>query len=77
MDRWCESALDNWKKNCVGRDVMLRSFDISAMPEDDDYQLAYRSSLEEQIARLQSMVAYLLEKNERLRLFIAGQSEKS
>jgi hypothetical protein len=56
---------------------MLRSSVISAMPEDDDYQSAYRSSLEEQIARLQSIVAYLLEKNEQLRLFIAGQCEQS
>jgi hypothetical protein len=61
----------------VGREVMLKSSVISTMPEDDTYQSAYRSTLEEQIARLQSMVAYLLEKNERLRLFIAEQCEKS
>jgi hypothetical protein len=61
----------------VGRDVMLRSSIISAMPEDGRYQLTYTSSLEEQITRLQSMVAYLLEKNEHLRLFIAAQCEKS
>jgi hypothetical protein len=62
-------------KNCVGGNVMLRSSVISEMPEDDSYESAYQSSLEEQITRLQSVVAYLLEKNERLRLFIAEQCE--
>jgi len=60
----------------VGRDVMSKTFVISAILETGSYQSAYTSSPEEQIIRLQSMVAYLLGKNEQLRQFIAAQSEK-
>jgi hypothetical protein len=38
---------------------------LSAMREDDNYEFDHRRSLEEQILRLQCLVAYLLEKNER------------
>ena len=55
---------------------MLKNSIISKVPEDDSYQSVDRSSLEAQVTRLQSVVAYLLEKNERLRLFIAGQCEE-
>lgn len=48
----------------------------SAMSEDIDYYKSdYSSSLEEQIVRLQRLVAHLLEKNEQLRRTIATQSE--
>jgi hypothetical protein len=55
----------------------LRTSIISALPKDDSFPSAYGLSLEEQIARVQSVVAYLLEKNEKLRLFIAAQYENS
>jgi hypothetical protein len=48
----------------------------SAMREDDKYELDHRRSLEEQILRLQCLVAYLLEKNEQLRRVTASQGER-
>jgi hypothetical protein len=49
---------------------------LSAMREDDNYEFDHRRSLEEQILRLQCLVAYLLEKNEQLRRVTASQGER-
>jgi hypothetical protein len=40
---------------------------IPVIHEDDNHHSAYNASLEEQVLRLQSLVGYLLEKNEQLR----------
>jgi NADH dehydrogenase FAD-containing subunit len=44
--------------------------------ENVSYQSDYKSVLEEQVLRLQSLVAYLLERNEQLRQTVAAQCEK-
>ncbi|HEY4050243.1 MAG TPA: hypothetical protein VGM27_25550 [Acidobacteriaceae bacterium] len=44
--------------------------------ENVSYQSDYKSLLEEQVFRLQSLVDYLLEKNEQLRQTVAAQCEK-
>ena len=44
--------------------------------ENFSYQSDYKSLLEEQVFRLQSLVDYLLEKNEQLRQTVAAQCEK-
>jgi hypothetical protein len=49
---------------------------LSAMREEDNYEFDHRRSLEEQILRLQCLVAYLLEKNEQLRRVTASHGER-
>jgi NADH dehydrogenase FAD-containing subunit len=44
--------------------------------ENFSYQSDYKSLLEEQVLRLQSLVAYLIEKNEQLRQTVAAQCER-
>jgi NADH dehydrogenase FAD-containing subunit len=44
--------------------------------ENFSYQSDYTSLLEEQVLRLQSLVAYLIEKNEQLRQTVAAQCER-
>jgi NADH dehydrogenase FAD-containing subunit len=44
--------------------------------ENVSYQSDYKSLLEEQVLRLQSLVAHLLERNEQLRQAVAAQCEK-
>jgi hypothetical protein len=55
---------------------MLEVSVISTMIEDVNYDSESSSSLKEQVLRLQRLIAYLLEKNERLRASIEAQSEK-
>jgi hypothetical protein len=54
---------------------MLQDSVISAMSGDVKHDADYISSLKEQVLRLQSLIAYLLEKNEQLRARIQAQSE--
>jgi hypothetical protein len=49
---------------------------ISAQTEGVNYKSEQNSPPEEQIGRLQTLVAYLLEKNEQLRHIIASQNER-
>jgi NADH dehydrogenase FAD-containing subunit len=44
--------------------------------ENVSYQSDYKSLLEEQVLRLQSLVTYLLARNEQLRETVAAQCEK-
>lgn len=49
---------------------------VSATHEGDKYECHYVALLVEQVVRLQWLVAYLLEKNEKLRQANAAQHEK-
>jgi hypothetical protein len=57
--------------------TMRQHLILSAMREDDNYEFDHRRSLEEQILRLQCLVAYLLEKNEQLRRVKAREDSDS
>ena len=71
-----QRIFQHWKRICVDRNLMPNNSVMSGTLEARSYQSAYMSSLDEQIIRLRSMVAYLLGKNEQLRQVIAAQSEK-
>jgi hypothetical protein len=55
---------------------MLQDSVISAMIEGANYDSDSSSSLKEQVLRLQSLIAYLLQKNEELRLTVEVQFGK-
>jgi hypothetical protein len=55
---------------------MVQDSVISAMLERANCDSDSSSALKEQVCRLQSLIVYLLEKNEQLRLTVEGQSDK-
>lgn len=74
--RGLQSISQQLERNCVGGNVMPNNSQMSAGLEAGSYQSDYRSSLEEQIIGLQSVVAYLLQKSEQLRQFFTAQCKK-